>query len=376
VQLNKPQSVGLITILIAGAIRCASAGAGTLLVCPTCNHTTIQSAVNDAADNDEINIAAGRYIENITISGKSLTLLGAGNVGGSGETLVLAAGRGPVFTLGSGVAGETAHVVLLVGMSISGGNHNGGTRVGGGVQVRSGSYLRMVSCVVRDSYATFGGGIGVNSPGAPTSTILSSLITDNTAPGPQGKASAGGGVYVAQGSSLAIDSSTIVRNTSGGGGGIYAEQGTNLTLTNVTVTQNSATSYSTPQGPSDGDGAGLETFGDFTISDSLFTFNTSFGNNGGGGILMAIHDSGPHTITRSTFTHNNLFLANDLRGGGILAYAYTTGTYTLDHSFVEQNLAGGGIWNDSNVTAVISSSVVTDNTGGDICNANSTGACQ
>jgi hypothetical protein len=375
-QINKCQSVGLITLFISAASWYGTADAGTLLVCATCNHTTIQSAVNDAADNDEINIAAGRYIENITISGKSLTLLGAGSVGNNGETLVLAAGRGPVFTLGSGVAADTNHVVLLDGLVISGGNHNGGSGVGGGVQVRSGAYLRMVSCTVRGSYATFGGGIGVSSPGAPTSTIVSSLITDNTAPGPQGKASAGGGVFVGQGSSIAIDSSTIAHNSSGGGGGIYGEQGSSVTLTNTTVTGNTATSYSTPQGPTDGDGAGMETLGDFSISDSIFSFNTSFGNNGGGGLLMAIHDSGPHTISRTTFTHNGLFLANDLRGGGIFAYAYATGSYTLDNSFVEQNLEGGGIWNDSNITAVITNTVVTDNVGGNICNANASGGCQ
>jgi Right handed beta helix region len=371
-QVNKCQSVVLITLLISGGSWYGTAQAGTLLVCATCNHTTIQSAVNDAADNDEINIAAGRYIENITISGKSLTLLGAANVNGSGETLVLAAGRGPVFTLGSGVAGDTARVVLLDGMTISGGNHNGGTGVGGGVQVRSGSYLRMVNCVVRNSYAFFGGGIGVSSPGAPTSTIVNSLISDNTAPGPLGKGSAGGGVFVASGSSLSIDSTTIARNTSGGGGGIYSEKGSTVNLTNSTVTQNSTYSYSTPQGPTDGDGAGMESLGDFTISDSLFTFNTSFGENGGGGLLMAIQDSGPHTIMRSTFTHNGL--ANSLRGGGIFAYAYAIGTYTLDHSFVEQNLAGGGVWTETGATPVITNTVVTDNTGGNICT--DSGGCQ
>ncbi len=47
---------------------------------------------------------------------------------------------------------------------------------------------------------------------------------------------------------------------------------------------------------------------------------------------MAIHDSGPRTISR--------------------------------------------IWNESNVTAVITNSVVTDNTGGNIGNANNSGGCQ
>jgi len=376
-QLNGSQTVGLLSLLCIAPAWHGTARAGTLLVCPTCNHTTIQSAVNDAADNDIINISAGRYIENITIAGKSLTLLGAGQIGNNGETLVLAAGRGPVFTLGSGMTGDTNHVVLLDGMTISGGNHNGGSGVGGGVQVRAGAYLRMVSCVVRGNYATYGGGVGVSSPGAPTSTILSSLISDNTAPGPLLKSGNGGGVYVASGSSLSIDSSTIARNSSGGGGGIYAGTGTSLTLANSTVTQNSTSPYSTPQGPTDGDGAGVEALGNFSISDSMFTFNTSYGTNGGGGIEMVINDSGPHSISRSTFSHNSVFLGGEpLRGAAILAFAYSSGSYTLDHSFVEQNLAGGAIWNASNTTAVITNTVVTDNVGGNICNADNNGVCR
>ena len=380
-QLNKRQTVGWITLLMGAGSWYGTASAGTLLVCPTCNHTTIQSAVNDAADNDIIKISAGRYSENITISGKGLTLLGAGSVP-NGETLVLAAGRGPVFTLGSGTAGDANHLIILDGMVISGGNHNGGTGVGGGVQVRSGAYVHLLGCAVRGNYATFGGGVGINSPGAPPSAISGGVIADNVAPGGSGGLGHGGGVYVAQGSTLGIGSATIARNSSGGGGGIYGEQGSTLNIATTTVTSNTTSPYSTPQGPTDGDGGGMETQGDFTISDSTFVQNSSFGTNGGGGLAIAIYDSGPHTISRSIFSHDTVALGDGtLHGSGIFAYAYTNGTYTLDHSFVVQNVAsqddpGYAVWNASNVTAVITNTVISDNVKGDLCNADTGGGCK
>jgi len=366
-QINKCQSVGWFTLLLGASSWYGTADAGTLLVCSTCNHTTIQSAVNDAVDNDIIKILPGRYVENVTASGKSLTFLGAETGEPRGATMVMAAGRGPVFTLGSGVAGDPAKQMLLVALTISGGNHNGGTGVGGGVQVRSGAWLRLVGCTVRGNYATFGGGVGINSPGAPPSAITGSLITDNDAPGNPG-VGLGGGVYVAQGSAVGIADSTIARNDSGGGGGIYGEQGSNVTVATTTVTQNRSQRTSASASFTDGDGGGMESRGDFAISDSDFVGNVSFGNNGGGGLAMTINDSGPHTITRSTFSHNSLFTQDPpLHGGGILAFASATGTYSLDHSYVEQNQAGGGVWNDSGVTAVITNSVISDNAGGNVC---------
>jgi hypothetical protein len=368
-RINKSENVGWITLLLAGASWCGSANAGTILVCSSCNHTTIQSAVNDAVDNDIINIAPGRYVENITVIGKSLTFLGAETSEPRGATMVLAAGRGPVFTLGSGVAGDPAKQMLLVALTISGGNHNGGSGVGGGVQVRAGAWLRMTGCTVRGNYATFGGGVGIDSPGAPASSIFASLITDNDAPGTSGGTGFGGGVYVALGSTVGIEQSTIALNDAGGGGGIYGAQGSNLTVATTTVTQNTSQRGSGSGSFTDGDGGGMESRGDFAIADSDFVGNVSIGNNGGGGLAMTINDSGPHTITRTTFSHNTVAAENPpLRGGGILAFASTNGTYSLDHSYVEQNQAGGGVWNDANVTAVITNSVISDNAGGNVCN--------
>jgi len=369
-QINKCQSVGWITLLLGAASWCGTADAGTILVCSTCNHTTIQSAVNDAVDNDIIKILPGRYVENVTASGKSLTFLGQDLGEPRGAIMVMAAGRGPVFTLGSGVAGDPAKQMLLVGLTISGGNHNGGTGVGGGVQVRAGAWLRLVSCTVRGNYATLGGGVGINSPGAPASSISDSLIIGNDANGaPPGSPSHGGGVYVAQGSTVEIGHSTISNNgAAGGGGGIFGEPGSNVTVSFTTVNQNISDRFNTSQGQLDGDGGGMETRGDFTIADSDFIGNQSYGTSGGGGLTMAISDTGPHTITRSTFSHNTLAAEDSpLSGAAILAFATNPSSYTLDHSYVEQNLSGGAIWNDSTVTALITSSVIADNVGGNVC---------
>ncbi|MGG6496768.1 UNVERIFIED_CONTAM: right-handed parallel beta-helix repeat-containing protein, partial [Bacteroidetes bacterium 56_B9] len=66
---------------------------------------------------------------------------------------------------------------------VSGGNHTGGTGVGGGIQVRAGSYLKLYDSTVTQSLAVRGGGIGIDSPGAPQSLLSNCRIVNNTANG-------------------------------------------------------------------------------------------------------------------------------------------------------------------------------------------------
>ena len=373
-QRNKSQNVGWITLLITGGSWCAAADATMISVCPTCNHKTIQSAVNAAVDNDTINIAAGIYTENVTIAGKAVALNGAGGVT-NGGTLVVAAGRGPVFTLGSGVTGDPNKVVVMTGMIISGGNHMGGTGVGGGIQVRAGAYLQLSGCTVTGNYATFGGGIGINNPGAPASSISNCVISHNLSPGTPRGVGFGGGVYVQDGSSAYLYNDTIDFNQSREGGGIYSGTGTSLVLLQTVVNGNQTISFSTPQGPTDGDGGGISASGDFNISDSFIVNNVSSGNNGGGGLLLNVAPTGEHVITRTTISHNGVG-ANDLLGGGILAGS-SGGTWTLDDSFVIQNNNGGGVvYGPANTLVVTNGTVIDQNTGGNLCNVAPNGGCQ
>jgi hypothetical protein len=376
-QLNKSQNVGLITVLIAGGSWFGTATAATLQVCSSCGHTTIQGAVDAAASNDVINIAAGHYFENITIAGKSLTLTGSGG-GANGETLVSAAGRGPVFTLGSGAAGDTNQLISISGITVSGGNHLGGTGVGGGIQVRAGAYLHLSNTIVTQNYAVYGGGIGVDSPGAPPTTLSNCLVSDNTSPGTPRGFGPGGGIAVRAGSFLSIDQSTISRNQGRSGGGVWTDAGSQLVMTNTTVAGNTSSPHVSGQGPTDGDGGGLDANGDFSISDSFFINNTSLGVDGGGGIAIVVSDSGPHTITRSTITHNTVVAGNSGGdGGGIYAYATISGgSYSLTNSYIEQNLAGFGVWNEEGVTLNNSGTWIIDNAGGNLCTNSSNAPCE
>src|SRR5581483_10689720 len=59
-----------------------------LLVSPTDHFTTIQAAVNAAANGDIIVVAGGTYHENVVINGKSLTIEGLGGQNGAGGAVL------------------------------------------------------------------------------------------------------------------------------------------------------------------------------------------------------------------------------------------------------------------------------------------------
>src|ERR1700761_3456187 len=168
-------------LLVLTAVASQAAAANTIHVCSTCAHATIQTAVNDAASGDTIAIEAGRYTENVTISGKQLILQGAAG-GTDGVSEVYGASRGPVFTLGSGVAGDAPQLIEIHNLTISHGNHATGTGQGGGVQVRAGAYLHLYNSTVTQNFALSGAGISVNTPGAPATVINGCVIDGNQTP--------------------------------------------------------------------------------------------------------------------------------------------------------------------------------------------------
>jgi hypothetical protein len=235
--------------LLCGMGALQIAAAKNIHVCPTCTYTAIQPAVDAAVNGDTVLVAAGRYVENVLIEGKDLTLTGAGG-GNQGTTELAAAGRGPVLVLGSGVSSDQYHLVEVHGLTISGGNHQTTTAVGGGVQVRAGAYLHIFDSTILQNIAAYGGGIGINTPGGPETTITRCLITQNlsqTAPFDLLFNTGGGGIAVMTGSTATIQQSTISRNRTTaqfGGAGIYTLGQTNLSLIDSTVSENSSAEFS------------------------------------------------------------------------------------------------------------------------------------
>ena len=370
-------------VLLGSTSLSQVADATNINVCSTCVHSTIQSAVNAATSGDVINIAAGRYDENVLIANKRLTLNGASG-GLNGVSELYAAARGPALVLGTGVAGATPTLIEIHGLTISHGSHLSGTGIGGGVQVRAGAYLHLFDSTISQNVANEGGGIGVDTPNAPQTTLTRCVITRNSA---LSNASAGqlltsGGGVAAVNGSVAIVQSTISHNqTTGqwGGGGIVSGLGGNatLTLTNSTVSDNTATTFIDSSGVSGGWGGGLYLAGDFTISGSTISNNLATGETAqGGGLMIGIYDGGTHVVEHTTVSHNS-FTGNDPNfqgaGGGILAFigafSAPTGTLTLTNVYVVDNLAGAGVAVGEGVALKLTGTIIKGNVGGDCLGA-------
>ena len=223
-----------VSLVLAGG---AGASAGRLRVCvagpPTCQFSSIQSAIDAARAHATIVIAAGTYDEPLTVPGTGeatrLTLRGVG----AGDTIIDGSGNGPVVTIGSGAS------VALSGVTISGGDaleEDRGLGFGGGI-ANDGS-LTLSSSTVSDNVANTGGGIW-NDNGAVVK-LNNNVVSDNNillgAPGPD----LGGGIYNL--GTMTLNNSTVSGNDAQGqatsDGGI-TNAGT-MTLSKSTVSDNSS----------------------------------------------------------------------------------------------------------------------------------------
>jgi hypothetical protein len=368
--------------MIAGSavVGVTNSQATTFQVCASgCAFTTIQSAVDAAHSNDGVLVAPGRYEENVTVAGKTL-FIGGNTTNTGAPVLVVGTGRGPVFTLGANDGGPYYEVELAL-LTISGGAHSNGTGVGGGIQVRQGAFLRLLGGSVASNTATMGGGIGVNTPGGPTSSLEQCSISTNSAP-------IGGGLYVAPGSTVSVQQCTIQSNLATGslvagtnfspaqGGGVYAEAGSQLTLNGAVISLNSATAVCTPPSSpqlacGDALGGGLYVKGAVTFTSSDITgneVNSDHGNALGAGLYVVL--GATQSIQSTIFSHNVGFSFLKSNGGGIFAASSNPAAkLSLDLAYVVENEADdftgspetGGIYNQG--TLVVTNSTFKNNQG-------------
>ncbi|MCB8946247.1 MAG: PKD domain-containing protein [Ardenticatenaceae bacterium] len=339
------------------------APSATLTVCkqglPTCDFSVIQTAVDAAAPNDIIKVAAGVYTDINTYGGLSQVIF-------ISRQVTIRGGYTTVFTeppdpennptiidaqgLGRGVTSLTftGTSVKLSGLQIIngdaadlGGNFNDGSDAGGGIY-SAGATLeltdsKVVSNSVSDSllHLTWAGGIFVTYGAA---HIMSSTIAYNYA-------EIGGGIATLT-ATLTLNDNVIANNSSEyGGGGFF--QATDGEFTGNLVRDNLVDSaYG-----SFGLGGGALLFdGIFTLTNNLFLHNVS--DNLGGGLLTADVD---------LVMINNMVADNQagVNGDGL----YLTGTSgQLLHNTIADNDFEGVVITGSLSTSGLASYVALTNT--------------
>jgi Putative Ig domain len=361
-------SIILLFLMLIGASLLTETRAATFRVTrgDDRNLTTIgcpSSASSDCSIREAMTIAGanpGVDTVDIVVSTITLTIAAPIVVGGSGLTLN---GNGVTIQRSSSVGNFAIFVVstptaTFNSLTIAGGVEAGGLSGGGGIFVASGTNLSINNSTIRDNSAGNGGAIYIDG-GSPTTqvTLNNSIVSNNSATSGNAAFFGGGGIYVEPNSALTLNSSTISGNNSpGNGGGIFVD-GT-LNATNSQINGNSA---------STGGGIRLGNNGAVNLQ------NTNVFNNiasiEGGGILNLI---GTLTINGGSISGNNGSAGGGSGGGGLGGGGLDNqGSGNLTGVTISGNFGvnGGGIINKGNL--VLTGSSVHNNSatvGGGISN--------
>lgn len=219
---------------------------------------TITAAIAAASSGDTIVVEPDIYPENLTISGKTLTIENAGG----GEVAILGQGLGRCLDLPSGSGSN----VTLRGLRFTGGSTGGN---GGGITVWATTTALIENCTIDNCFANgFGGGLYVSG----TATVRDTVITLNES------TSHGGGVYLTgSGLNASFENVTIELNHTGteGGGMAYASAGERATFKNITFDSNTATNRGGAVA-----NLGAATQGVMRFDQCVFTGNIAGGSSG------------------------------------------------------------------------------------------------
>jgi len=234
------------SVCLDGACRCDVCANG-------CQYPTVQAAVEDPAGPTTVRICAGTYNEDVIID-RDVTLLGAGDGDGPGDTILKGTGSAGVVFVNS------RHIVTLERLRITGGNASGG----GGIQTLLSNTMTLRHCTVSGNKASVGGGIFIRG----TLTLDASHVTLN-------EAAQGGGVHCqfTDPTSIVIlqNGSSVTTNTANVGGGISSAVCQISLLSGSSVSGNTANLS----------GGGISNTGTLTLNDSDIADNTAATEGGG-----------------------------------------------------------------------------------------------
>lgn len=296
----------------------------------TGDYTTIQAGIDVAVYGDTVDVAAGTYVENITLK-DGVAVIGAGPV----DTTIDGNQNGSVVTSVS-----CGPDTLLDGFTITNGTGtiDGDRSFGGGVYNYLNSSPKVNNCAFNNNSAYLGGAFFIDENSSPVLTDCS--FTNNYA-------TVGGGMYIYDECTPVLTKCTFTNNSSiAPGGAMHIGWKCASVLTDCTFTNNSCSS-----------GGAV-----FLISSGSIFVNCTFtGNqanaNGGAMTLEGIYDFDIIIIT-CTFTENSA-----AEKGGAIYNDFGDDRITIANCYFKNNEAasGGAVYDDGQISK-ISSCVFTQNT--------------
>jgi hypothetical protein len=303
---------------------------------------SIQAAIDDANNGDEIKVAPGTYNEAINFNGKAVRLYSSGGP----EVTTIDANR--AFHVVQCVSGEDANTILE-GFTITGGNANSpdpNDKCGGGMY-NSGSSPTVSNCTFTNNTAKYHGGGMYNNASSPN--VTNCIFRSNIA-------GSGGGMFNFTYSNPTVTNCTFTGNVSTEGGGMFNHNYSNPTMTGCTFSGNSASR-----------GGGMHNNASSpTVTDCNFSDNSSY--IGGGGILNC-NNSSPK-VTNCTFTRN---LGN--YGGGMGNVSSSPTVTNCNFSNNTADILGGGMFNQDSSSPTVTNCTFSGNSsvynGGGMCNVSS-----
>jgi predicted outer membrane repeat protein len=291
-------------------------------------YETIQMAIDDATNGDEIEVYPGTYKEAIDFNGKAIRLY---STDGPNNTIIDGTGNYHVVQC---VSGEDANTVLD-GFTITGGNANGSfpDNCGGGMYNETAGPT-VTNCIFSSNSAGYGCGMGNYQNSNP-------IVTDCTFSGNSGYI--GGGMYNDQGSKPTVTDCIFLSNTASlHGGGMHNEH-SDPKVTNCIFSGNTASAHG---------GGMMNNYGSVSYTvNCVFIGNTA--NGWGGGMCNA--SCSPYFIN-CTFRGNTassggaIYSANSytniqnciLWDDGANEIAYSSGTMSVTYSDVQGGYSGTG----------------------------------
>jgi parallel beta-helix repeat protein len=294
--------IAAMVIITAGA---TIAEAATLNV-PT-DYSTIQAAIDAAADGEEVLVASGTYNENISINNKAITVRTTDGAvidgGGNGSVVTFLFCEGPSsvfdgFTIQSGSAGSWG---------------------GGGIYCNNSSTM-ISNCTIKNNWADeWGGGILCD---ASWPTITNCIINNNTA------GNRGGGIACYNSSSPAITNCIINSNTAITGGGIQCELSSSPVFTNCIISKNTANNL----------GGGISFLGSTSMKIVNCTISDNYSYSYGGGIYS--YSSSPLTLVPKVI--NSIIWGNTEERGNDQIYLGGMSSISITYSDIEGGWTGTG----------------------------------